>query len=231
MKILAFDTGTDFLGLALWDDGLIADLSVYAPRRHSEILPEFAGFVLRSAGVSVEDLDAVGIAIGPGSYTGLRVGIAFVQGLCLAAEVKAIPVDSLLAQAWRFNTNPLPIAVVADARAERIYGGLFDVSQEPKSIIPSALWKLKDFAARLSSMGDVILWGIDAEKFSAQMQSMVRETNLIVPEVPFRACAGAVAQIATEMHSRGEQIHPEELEPKYLRDFVPKKRTSKINRP
>lgn len=230
MKILAIDTGTDFLSVAIWDNGILSDMTLFAPRRHSELLEKFVQFLMETARLKPEEIDCVAVAVGPGSYTGLRVGISFAQGFCLATGAMAIAVDSLLAMSMRFSPRDIPVAVVHDARAGHIYAGLFDVRGNPAPIVPSALWKLGEFAFELSSRGQVLLCGTDATNFSGELRKLVHGTELIIPWNYRRSSAEGVAEVAAGKAVRNEFIQPEQLEPKYLRSFTPgrKKRRRSI---
>ena len=224
MKILGIDTGTDMLGVAIWDKNVIYEASASAPRRHAELLPEFANHALTTIGSRSDEISHIAVAIGPGSYTGLRVGVAFAQGFAMATDAKIITVDSLLAQAARYRMSAVPIAVIVDARAGAIYGAIFDVRDKPLPIVESSLWSLENFAAELSSRGRVALVGADAPKFCAQLNRMVHGTDLFVPSDCMCISAGKVAEIAAAKAIAGEITPLDTLEPKYLREFTPGKR-------
>ncbi len=221
MKILAIDTSTDFLSVAVWNDETIFEITTLAPKKHSELLDKFIEMALQYSNFVVQDIDCIALAIGPGSYTGLRIGVAFVQGFCAVTEAKIIAVDSLLAQAGRYAPSNISVAAISDARSGHIYGGIFDVRENPTPIIESARLKIEDFAVKLSSRGQVILCGSYAEKFYAQWNNLVHGTELIIPQDCRRTSASVVAKIASRKAGRNEFISPENLEPKYLFEFKP----------
>ncbi|HDG68365.1 MAG TPA: tRNA (adenosine(37)-N6)-threonylcarbamoyltransferase complex dimerization subunit type 1 TsaB, partial [candidate division Zixibacteria bacterium] len=128
VKILAINTATDFLSAALLrDERVVAEKTAFVPRRHSALLPQFVDDVLRTAGEKFSDEIVLAISIGPGSYTGLRVGTSFVQGLCAAVGNRIVAVDTLMALAFRLAPSPVPVLVALDARAGGIYAGIFNV--------------------------------------------------------------------------------------------------------
>ena len=220
-RILAIDSGTDFLSVALWEERVVLEKTAFVPKQHSELLPKFVDDALIAKGLSPADISCVALAIGPGSYTGLRVGVAFVQGFVLCTNAKIIAVDSLLAQAGRYCLNDLPVAVIIDARAGYIYGGIFDVRTAPIAIKPSALSKPNEFAKELSSRGRVILCGSGAQQFLPSLNQSAKGTEFIIPYDSCIISAGIIAQMAFGKMKQGEFVAPETLEPAYLRDFVP----------
>jgi tRNA threonylcarbamoyladenosine biosynthesis protein TsaB len=95
MKVLGIDTATEACSVALWQDGAISKRFAHAGRSHSELLRPMVAEVLAEAGLRVADIDAFAGGIGPGSFAGLRIGVAFVQGLAAAHDRPVVAVTSL----------------------------------------------------------------------------------------------------------------------------------------
>jgi tRNA threonylcarbamoyladenosine biosynthesis protein TsaB len=127
MKLLAIETATRLVGCALWDEGgpLAASLLV-AGQRHVEVLVPAIDALCRQAGISVADLDGVAVDVGPGLFTGLRVGLATATTIATARNIPAVGVTSLEALAHPHRRRPGPLAAVVDARRGEVYWALFE---------------------------------------------------------------------------------------------------------
>ena len=116
MRLLAIETATRLVGCALWDDdGPVAANLLVAGQRHVEVLVPAIDELCRRAGISVADLDAVAVDIGPGLFTGLRVGLATATTIATARNIPAVGVTSLEALAHPHRRRPGPLAAVVDA--------------------------------------------------------------------------------------------------------------------
>ncbi len=128
--LLAIDTSTAQLGLALYDGATVAAELIWTSRaRHTvELAPALAGLLGRT-GLSMGDLSALGIAIGPGSFTSLRVGLAFAKGLALARHLPLIGVPTLDAVAAAIPVQPIRLAAVLQAGRGRIAVSWYQASE------------------------------------------------------------------------------------------------------
>jgi len=127
MKILAIDTSTMLGGIAITDDslGLIAEVRLNVKSTHSERLMTEIDHILRQAGLTLSDMDVFAVAIGPGSFTGLRIGLSTVKGLSYATEKPIVSVPTLEALAWNFPYCKYPVCTMLDARKKEVYAALF----------------------------------------------------------------------------------------------------------
>jgi tRNA threonylcarbamoyladenosine biosynthesis protein TsaB len=126
MKILAFDTSTPVASLALWEaDDCLAEVSGTLGRRHSELLFSMLGHALQLASWDKHDIDMIAVGTGPGSFTGLRVGVATAQGLAYALDTPLTGVCSLDALALGATMPASYIASCLDARKGEVYVGLY----------------------------------------------------------------------------------------------------------
>lgn len=128
--LLAVDTSTAQLGLALYDGATVAaELTWTSRARHTvELAPAVSGLMERT-GLSVRDLTALGVAIGPGSFTSLRVGLAFIKGLALARRLPVIGVPTLDTLAASLPVQDMPLATVLQAGRGRIAVGWYKASE------------------------------------------------------------------------------------------------------
>lgn len=135
--ILAIETATKLCSVAVARDGRVLALrEVESPRHeHAEKVNVFIAEVLAEAGLSLKDLDAVAVGIGPGSYTGLRIGLSAAKGLCYALDIPLLGLSTLgtLARA-AIDAAPVPITTVQpmiDARRMEVFTGTFEASGHP----------------------------------------------------------------------------------------------------
>ena len=122
MKILALDTATDSCSVAATDDGSVAaELTIRKNQTHSRHLMELVDSVLQIAGYGAADLDGLAVSIGPGSFTGLRIGISTIKGLALALDKPIVGVSTLEALARQCSQTPFLICPMLDARKGEVY--------------------------------------------------------------------------------------------------------------
>jgi tRNA threonylcarbamoyl adenosine modification protein YeaZ len=130
MKILAIDTAAEWCAACLFEEGSGRVLGLEARdigKGHAEALMGVIGAALDRAGASYRDVEAIAVSVGPGSFTGVRIGVATARGLALALKVPATGVTTLAALA--FEAEPLargrPVLAVLDARRDEFYAGLY----------------------------------------------------------------------------------------------------------
>jgi tRNA threonylcarbamoyladenosine biosynthesis protein TsaB len=128
MRVLAIDTSFEACSAALAEgEQVLWRETRMIGRGHSEVLPVMASAGLASAGLTVRDLDRIGVVVGPGAFAGVRVGLAFARGLCLGTKARAVGVTSLTALAASVGSARIT-APVFDARRGQVYAALFDAS-------------------------------------------------------------------------------------------------------
>ena len=131
MKILAIDTATQSCSVAVTDDGsLAAQLTLLKSQTHSKHLMELIHSVLGIADFGVSDLDGLAVTIGPGSFTGLRIGISTMKGLAYALDIPAVGISSLEALAYQCAQTPYLICPLLDARKGEVYGAIYRFDQD-----------------------------------------------------------------------------------------------------
>ena len=126
-SLLAIDTSTENCSVALVHDGKLTTRDIESPREHSQKLLPFVEEVLDRAGVSLAELDGLVVGAGPGSFTGVRIGVSMAQGLAFSADLPVYPVCSLQAlaqQAIRKNDVAGVVACI-DARMGEVYYALY----------------------------------------------------------------------------------------------------------
>jgi tRNA threonylcarbamoyladenosine biosynthesis protein TsaB len=210
MRVLALETSTLAGGVALVDgDATVAEYTLNVALTHSERLLSAVDRVLADAGWTPRDLHGIAVAVGPGSFTGLRVGLSTAKGLALAAALPIAPVPTLDAMAATLPFAALPVCPVLDARRDEVYASRYRWDEagmvrewEYLAVTPAAL------AARLDE--PVILLGDPV----AEIPSPYVRRAPPPRRVP---SAAAVGHLGARMLERGETVPPASLAPLYLR--------------
>ena len=159
MRVLALDTTLEACQAAVLAGGrLLASRSEPMRRGHQERLAPMVAEVMQEAGLKLAALDRVGVATGPGSFTGLRVGLAFAKGLALARGIPCVGVGALEALAASVE-DPGVVAAVIDARRDQVYLQAFEAGQALSE--PEALF-LEEAAERLRGLQAGLLVGSGA---------------------------------------------------------------------
>lgn len=126
MKILAIDTSTMLGGIAIMDESLlIAESRLNVKSTHSERLMTEIEHCLKQSGIKISDIDVFAVATGPGSFTGLRIGLSTVKGFSYATGKQIVSVPTLEALAWNFPYSRYPVCTMLDARKKEVYAALF----------------------------------------------------------------------------------------------------------
>eukprot|EP00439_Symbiodinium_sp_Y106_P088195 s1_g731.t1 len=204
-SLLAIDTGQAACSVALWREGTIVAHRLKAmPKGHAEALVPMIEEVQAEAGFAFEDLDAFAVTVGPGTFTGLRVGLATARGLAVAADKPLIGVTTLEAIAWPARseaTENTAIAAAFDARRNEIYLQCF--TSEGEGITEPALVSLDDVAARVPDQA-LLCVGTGANLVRERLQGHGHDVRAAsAPPLP-DACA--VAEIASHRPADKDQI-------------------------
>ena len=126
MKLLAIDTATQSCSVAVTNEGaLSAELTIVKSQTHSKHLMELIHSALEIAGFHVADLDGLAVTIGPGSFTGLRIGISTIKGLAYALARPVVGISTLEALAWQCGPTSYLICPLLDARKGEVYGATY----------------------------------------------------------------------------------------------------------
>lgn len=168
--ILCLETATSVCSVTLTENGeIISFREINEGFSHAEKLTVFISEVLDEAGIKVKDLQAIAVSSGPGSYTGLRIGVSVAKGLCLAIDKPLISISTLESMAWgaksKINKNDSDILFcpMIDARRMEVYTALYDL--QLKCFHPSsAIILSEDFFAGESKGKKVYYFGDGAEK-------------------------------------------------------------------
>ncbi|MCC6859325.1 MAG: tRNA (adenosine(37)-N6)-threonylcarbamoyltransferase complex dimerization subunit type 1 TsaB [Bryobacterales bacterium] len=211
MKILSIDTTREFGSLALCDSGeIVEEVLLHSPEGFSTVLFERTGRLLRAHDWEPGDVDCFAAASGPGSFTGVRVGLAAAKGLAQALGKPVVAVSNLQALA-SCGSGPLR-APLLDARRGEVYAALYDAGLSP--VLPEVVTKLPAWLERLAP-GEVEFVSTDFGPLRAAFQG-TRFEGCRLTEAP-RALAAPVARIAYRRLRAGQAQDPAEADANYVR--------------
>ena len=159
MLILAFESSAKPASVALMKDGqLLSQYFQCSSLTHSRTLLPMAEDMLKNAELSVEDVDLFAVAHGPGSFTGIRIGVSAVKGLAWAADKKCIGVSTLEAMAWNGAAVGGIICPVMDARRSQVYNALFEIQNgKPVRLTEDRPISLRELAEEVRALGKSVL--------------------------------------------------------------------------
>jgi tRNA threonylcarbamoyladenosine biosynthesis protein TsaB len=198
--ILALDTTHEYGSIAVGGDELL----LHAPTGFAHVLYPRIEEMLRRNGAALSDIACFAAASGPGSFTGVRVGLACVKGLAEATGRPAVAVSNLQA-ITTFGAGPLRAAVL-DARRGEVYGAVYD--DAGRLVSPEVVAKLADWLASLPEGVEFV-----SPDFTAFGEGLPAGPRVTSP----RALAAAIARIAGERLARGEACDPAALDANYVR--------------
>ena len=238
VKLLGVETSSSVFSVALCDgERILSSLKIEGQGRPSDFLTDLIEKAVSSAALSLEKLDGFLISIGPGSFTGLRVGVTTVKTLAWALKKKILPVSSLEVITQNFVGSPDPVALFLDARKGKVYTALFSSdgagsmkrSSEDQTVLPAEA--LKNLPAKVVLAGDGLKrYGELLSSFPRKRESDPRwslpstpiegeddiSTWELAPEAQWIPSAESLCRIAAGRWPSGVLDDPHRLVPQYL---------------
>lgn len=157
MLILGLEASAKAASVALCRDGALVSQSFQlSGLTHSATLLPMAEALLKSTETAIAELDAIAVSRGPGSFTGVRIGVSTVKGLCWGAEKPAIGVSTLAAMAWNgvFAGEGALICCCMDARRNQVYNALFEIKDgRPSRLVPDRALAVEELGRELNELG------------------------------------------------------------------------------
>ena len=218
MKLICLDTCTRALSVAAMQDGaLVSAMWHRAQVNHSVLLMPMLSQMLETLGWDAKDVDFWAAVSGPGSFTGVRIGVSSVRALAHGWKKPVVSVNTLEALAMSFPMECALVVPLLDARRDQVYAAAYDMTSGfPKEVMPPCAASLDDFLKRLPEQAAIRFVGDGAtaheETFSAIPNAVVTPEYLQFP------MASAAAPLAQKRALEGEICKYDELEPIYLRD-------------
>lgn len=216
MILLTIDTSTSCCSVALAIDGALAGEYLLAlDRTLSERLLAAVDGLLNAAGLAVSELDGFGVALGPGSFTGLRVGVATAKGLALATGKPVAGFSSLAMLAGNLAWTSHPVCPLFDARKNEVYAGLYRCDPLPTELMADTVTPPLPFLDRLD--GPVVFVGEGAVRYRALITERLGERALFAPVHLHSPRAAAGAELAATLFAQGKAVSAAGLLPVYIR--------------
>ena len=219
--ILSIETATTNCSVALSKDGktIVLKEDYDNAYSHAERLHLYIDEVLKEAKVGAENLDAIAISKGPGSYTGLRIGVSAAKGLCYALDVPLISVPTLESLAHQVNCEEGHIVSMLDARRQEVYSAVFNSNYEKRSETKAEILNENSFKEFLEK-AKVYFIGNGVEK----TKSIIKHSNAIFINNKLPS-ANEMGIIAFNKYKKGDIEDVAYFEPYYLKDFIAVKST------
>ena len=219
MKILALESSATACSVALCEDEkLIAQSYQNNGLTHSVTLMPMAVNLLSGCGISLDEVELIAVAAGPGSFTGLRIGVAAAKGLAWPGEKRCAACSTLESMAWNLAHTGGEICAVMDARRHQVYNARFASDGTALTrLTPDRAIALEELAAELKKSGNPqILVGDGAVLCYTTLKELGLDARLAPPHLQFQSAWG-VARCALELARRGEWTDASGLTPNYHR--------------
>lgn len=223
--ILCIETGTDICSVGIAKDGELLSLRESDEGRdHARKVGVFVDELLRETGIAPDELDAVAVGKGPGSYTGLRIGVSFAKGLCFGLQKPLLAIGSLDAltevalEDYEAGILSVPdwdralLCPMVDARRMEVYAQVFDAAGKPQGEVSAEVVDADSFAQYRAQGRPFVIFGSGARKCAG-----------ILPDAVFvevTPSARGLARLAQQALDAGHTEDIAYFEPFYLKDFV-----------
>lgn len=220
MKILGIDSSGLVASAAICsDDTVVAEFTVNNKQTHSQTLLPMIAQVVEMSGIALEELDAIAVASGPGSFTGLRIGAATAKGLGLALKVPLVSVPTLEGLAYRLAGMDGVICPMMDARRSQVYSGIYRVSDQKLDVIcaQDAL-SIQDMIRKINELGQKVT--VLGDGVPVHRDLLKEQLTVEWQEAPMhlsRQSAAAVAVLGQRYLSEGKEQTAAAFRPDYLR--------------
>lgn len=220
MKLLALDSSGLVASVAVVeDDNLIGEYTVNYKKTHSQTLLPMLDTIARMIDLDLETVDAIAIAKGPGSFTGLRIGSATAKGLGMALNKPLIEiptVDGLAYNLWGADHMVCPLM---DARRNQTYTGIYSFENGEMQVIePQCAVDISTIVERINEIGSAVVFlGDGVPVFRPYIEEHVQVPYSFAPAHMNKQRAGAVAVLALRYMENGQTVSPREHQPDYLR--------------
>ena len=230
MKILAIESSGLVASCAIvTEDTLLAEYTVNFKKTHSQTLLPMLEEVKQMTELHLEEIDAIAVAAGPGSFTGLRIGSATAKGLGLALDKPLISVPTLEGLAYQYFGSDNYICPIMDARRNQVYTGVYRfvrtvstdgvTSYMMECVLEQCAMDIKELLAWLNEHAEkeITFLGDGVPVYTQQIQELLHKPYTFAPAHRSRQSAAALGMLAVEYYKQGKIQTAAEHEPDYLR--------------
>lgn len=198
MKILALDTSGQSASVAILRDGLIGyEAQLTNGLTHSQCIMPMVDQALTALGMTSADMDLFAVVVGPGSFTGVRIGVSTVKALAHATGKPCIGIDALETLAFGAGDFDGLICPILDARAQQVYGAVFRQGETPHRVMDDVAMKLVAFMDEVDQLGEPLLFlGDGARAFKAEIVARLGDKASFAPAHMSSIRAGSAVVLA-----------------------------------
>lgn len=217
MLILSVDSSAAPASVCLYQDGkILADFYLNSGFTHSQTLMAMVESALKISCRTVSDIDAFAVNNGPGSFTGVRIGVSAIKGMAYAADKPCIAVSTLMSMAYNCLASDGIICACMDARRSQVYNALFRVSSGTVTrLCEDRAISVADLLDELGSYDERVMLAGDGAQLV--FDSSENDNITLLPENIRYQRASSTAIAAFDKYNRGEALSPAALMPSYLR--------------
>lgn len=215
MFILNIETSTKNCSVALSKNGTTVLCKEIADQgySHAEKLHVFIEEVLEDSGITFKELNAIAVSKGPGSYTGLRIGVSAAKGLCYALHIPLISIDTLTVLARQISVENGWIIPMIDARRMEVYSAVFDSNHKKVREVEAEVLTTESFS---NFEGTIHFIGDSAEK----AKTVLTDSRFVFNESTVFPSANEMSQLSFEKYQNNDFEDVAYFEPYYLKDFM-----------
>lgn len=219
MKILAIDTSATAASVAVVEeDKIIGEYFINTSLTHSQTLIPMAEQLLKSISLSVKELDAVAVNAGPGSFTGVRIGIAAAKGIAFADDLPCISVSTLHSMAYNMLENDCIVCAVMDARCQQVYNAMFRINGKSiERLTDDRALSLEDLKRELERIREKVVLVGDGTSITEKYLNGTLSNVVSAPINKRIQNAASTAIVACKIFKDGKTMSSDELMPVYLR--------------
>lgn len=218
MKILSVDSSAKSASVAIFDGKIISEFFINTNLTHSQTLVPMIESALKNSSKSIDDIDYFAVNVGPGSFTGVRIGVSAVKGIAFAKNKPCVAVSTLDSIAYNFTMfeNHI-ICACMDARRNQFYNALFKIENGvPQRLCDDRAVSFEDLSDEIKDFENVIIAGDGAELFYNLAKDTLHNITLSSDNLRYQR-ASSVALCALKKIENNEVIKAEALMPSYLR--------------
>lgn len=169
MKVLGIDTSTKTTAIGLIeDDEVLCDYNLTGRVAHSESVTDMIHEIFKKFEFTIEDIDLIAVGLGPGSFTGLRIGITIAKVMAFALDKEVIGVSSLVANSM---SDDGLVSTIVDARRGNVYASIIKNADEPEILYEDKILSFENFKEELQKYDQVTIAGLDGDKFIAEISN------------------------------------------------------------